>query len=110
MTLAAENVARHIAAGVFDEQLAEIEKAVQERLMTVRRSRTAAEFGIGDEVRFNSYCGTKYLQGHTGVVVSKSKTKLVVKLSSPVGRFSTKVGDDWQGSEVRVPPSIVDLV
>lgn len=105
------NILEEIKSGAHDKILADIEKAVADRLMAVRTSRSSKEYGLGDRVRFNSYCGTKYLQGHEAVVTGIKQKKLTVRLIKPVGRF---VRYDAAGtpisSEVTVPPSIVDLV
>lgn len=104
-------VIEDIKAGVHDAFLNDIEKAVAERLIQVRTARSAREYGIGDRVKFNSYCGTKYLHGHEAVVTGIKQKKLTVRLDRPVGRF---VRYDASGSpmsvDINVPPSIVDLV
>ena len=99
-----------IASGVFDKELADIEKAVEARLLAVRKSRTASEYGIGDVVKFNTFCGTKYLHGHKATVVGIRGKKLLVKLETPMGRFARIVDGEIVSSEISVPPSIVDLV
>lgn len=100
-----------IKSGVHDKFLSEIEKAVAERLTQVRTTRSVNTYGLGDRVRFNTSCGTKYLHGHEAVVVGIKQKKLTVRLIKPVGRF---VRYDASGQptsvEVSVPPSIVDLV
>lgn len=105
------DLVKEIVAGMHDSALSDIEKAVKDRLIAVRTSRSANEYGLGDRVRFNSYCGTKYLQGHEAVVTGIKQKKLIVRLVKPVGRF---VRYDAAGTptsaEVTVPPSIVDLV
>lgn len=101
-----------IAAGVHDEFLADIEKAVAERLIQVRTQRNVKQFGLGDRVKFNSFCGTKYLHGHEAVVVGIKQKKLTVHLVKPVGRFVRydAVSGAATPVNVDVPPSIVDLV
>jgi hypothetical protein len=104
-------ILKEIEAGMHDSILTELESAISTRLLTVRETRTAKDFGLGDKVRFNTYCGTKYLQGRDAVVVGMKQKKLVVKMTNPVGRF---VRYDEKGdvvsSDIVVPPSIVDLV
>lgn len=101
-----------IKSGVHDGFLSEIEKAVAERLTQVRTARNVKQYGIGDKVRFNTYCGTKYLHGQEAVVVGIKQKKLTVRLVKPIGRFVRY--DTVSGSavpvDVSVPPSIVDLV
>lgn len=108
MTL--ETIKRHIAAGVYDDDLAEILENTKKRLLEVRKARSANDFGLGDKIRFNSYCGVSYLRGQQGVVVGRSGSKVTVKLSNPIGNYVEYVDGKWQGSEVLVPPSIIDLV
>lgn len=111
MGVATENIIRQVEAGVFDAELDNLEKAVQARVMQVRKSRTKADFGIGAKVKFNSFCGTKYLHGMTATVVDLKQKKLVVTLDNPVGRFARYRADGTvESSRVTVPPSIVDLV
>lgn len=76
-----------IELGLHDSELANLEKALTERLRVTRQSRTINDYGVGDKVIFNSLCGTQYLQGATGVVVGLKQKKLLVKLDNPVGRF-----------------------
>lgn len=101
-----------ISSGAFDKDLIEIEKAVADRLRIVRSSRTSAEYGIGDKVVFNTFCGTKYLHGHHGTVVGKKQKKVLVKLINPIGRFAKYNNEtgEWESSEILVPTSIIDLV
>jgi ribosomal protein L21E len=111
MTSAEETVIRHIALGVYDSTLADIEKALTERLRVTRQSRTIKDYGVGDRVVFNSLCGTQYLQGATGVVVGLKQKKLLVKLDNPVGRFVRYSSDGTvESSSISVPTSIVDIV
>lgn len=99
-----------ISSGDYDADLDIISQAVNERLMKNRASRKNADFGIGDRVKFNDFCGTKYLRGHTAKVVGKKKTKVVVRLEAPTGRF-VRIGPNGPESvDVTVPPSIIDLV
>lgn len=99
-----------INAGMHDSILAELESAISTRLMTVRETRTAKDYGLGDKVKFNTYCGTKYLQGREAVVVGMKQKKLVVKMTNPVGRFVRYENGNAVSSDIVVPPSIVDLV
>lgn len=101
---------RALNAGAYDDRLEEILTAVKKRQTEMRRSRTIREFGIGDVVKFNDYCGTKYMHGQIATVVGLRKTKLVVKMQHPTGRFARLVDGKWESSEIVVPPSIVDLV
>jgi ribosomal protein L21E len=99
-----------IQSGKYDAELAEMEKAVSERLVAVRKSRSTSDYGIGARVKFNTFCGTKYLQGHTGSVVGLRGKKLLVTLDTPVGRFGRYEDGKLVSAQISVPPSIVDLV
>jgi ribosomal protein L21E len=99
-----------IQAGTFDASLNDIQDAIENRLKEIRVTRTVDQYGVGDTVIFNDLTGTKYVQGHTAKVVGKSRTKLLVKLETPVGRFGRMVDGKLESVEIKVPPSIVDLV
>ena len=86
MTTTTGALVLEIELGLHDSELANLEKALTERLRVTRQSRTINDYGVGDKVIFNSLCGTQYLQGATGVVVGLKQKKLLVKLDNPVGR------------------------
>lgn len=100
-----------IKSGSYDSDLVAIKDAIAERLVAVRRTKTIKDFKIGDKVKFNDFCGTKYMQGESATVVGLGRSKLTVFLDRPVGRFY-KTGSSGiaEPTEVSVPPSIVDLV
>jgi hypothetical protein len=98
-----------IENGNLDNNLDEISAAIKKRQTAKRTTRTKGDFGIGQRVRFNSMCGTKYLVGSTGTVVGMRRTKIVVTLDKPMGRFSRITSDGTVISpEIVVPVSIVD--
>lgn len=67
------------------------------------------DFAVGDRVRFNSRCGTKYLVGTTGTVTGLRRTKITVTPDAPIGRFSRKRTDGTvYAPPVIVPTGIVD--
>jgi hypothetical protein len=99
-----------IASGLYDKMLPSLEKAVSERLIVARSERDVTGYGIGDRVKFNSYCGTQYLRDREAVVVGIKKKKLMVRLEKPVGRFVRYVDGVATSVDISVPPSIVDLV
>lgn len=103
-------IVESIAAGEYDAALSQILIAAKERQQSLRSSRKVSDFGIGDVVRFNDFCGTKYLHGHQATVVGIRAKRLVVKLKNPIGKHATLVDGKWEGSQVVVPPSIIDLV
>lgn len=110
MTTTTMTILDDIASGRFDSVLTDVEKAVSERLTVVRASRKVTEYGVGDKVKFNTYCGTKYLHGREAMVVGFKGKKILVKLTAPVGRFVRYENGEAVPVEVSVPPSIVDLV
>lgn len=109
MTTTATLIAE-IADGTFDEDLDKISEALSRRQSTVRSARTVKDFPIGSSIRFNDFCGTKYLRGSTAQVVGIERTKLLVTLDKPVGRFARVSDGNVYSAQIKVPPSIVDLV
>lgn len=99
-----------ISSGKLDELLQDISQAAEARLLTIRRSRSATDFNIGDTVFFNDFCGTKYLRGQRATVISKARTKLIVKLETPMGRYARVANGKLESVEIRVPASIIDRV
>jgi hypothetical protein len=100
-----------IESGLWDESLSGLNKAIADRLTVSRRSRTAADFNIGDKIRLNELCGTQYIRGETGYVVSKRRTKVVIKLDRPVGRFVRVAADGTaESSDITVPVALLDKI
>lgn len=104
------DAASAISLGEFDDKLADLAKLVELRMNTLRSTRTIDDYVIGATVVFNDYCGTKYLRGQRATVVSRRRTKLVVTLDKPVGRFVRIENGVAASAQITVPPSIVDLV
>lgn len=94
-------VSAKIQRGEFDDKLRLISDKVEARLKALQKEITIADFNIGDRVILNDKCGTKYLQGKTGVIVGKKVVKLVMTLDKPTGRYQGKV---------TVPTHIVDKI
>ena len=107
-TLDIEAVKAAIQSGELDKDLGAISTVVESRLATLRATKTATDFGIGDKVRFNNSCGTRYLVGHTAQVVGMKRTKIVVKLDNPMGRFARYTPAGVESANITVPISIVD--
>lgn len=105
-----ETLEAQILRGVYDAELAVMQAAVAERLMAVRKSTKITDFGVGDKVKVNSYCGTQYLRGSTATVIGRNRTKLVIKLDRPVGRFIRMVNGVAESSDISVPPTILDKI
>lgn len=109
MTMTYEEVKTAILAGDLDADLEKLSTLITSTLNSKRVSRTPAVYGIGDRVRFNSLCGTKYLHGQTAIVTGKARSKIIVKLERPMGRFIRMENGLATSVDIRVPPSIVDL-
>ena len=106
-----ETITAQIARGLFDSDLALMEEAIAERLTTIRKSAKMTDFGVGDKVKVNSYCGTQYLRGATATVIGMRQKKLLIKLDAPVGRFVRTMADGTrESSDIVVPPSILDKI
>lgn len=97
-----------INSGALDSELGAIDTTLRSRLSAIRALKTPVDFGVGDRVRFNENCGTRYLIGHTATVVGRKKVKLVVKLDKPTGRFLRMTPSGPESASVTVPISIVD--
>lgn len=112
MNVQVETLLADIASGSCDDSLNEINKAVAERLKAVRKARTINDYNIGDKVKFNEQTGTRYMIGETATVVSKNRTKVVVRLDNPTGRFAriNPVTRQVESSNVTCPVGILDLV
>lgn len=102
------DILEQIRSGALDKDLGSLSTEIQSRLTAMRGSLKNSDFGIGDKVRFNNNCGTRYLIGHTATVVGRKKVKLVVKLDSPTGRFVRMTPSGPESAQVTVPISIVD--
>lgn len=109
-TTTSYQIVKEILAGEHDEELANIMRAIADRQIALRGTVTLSNFGIGDRVKFNSSCGTRYLIGHTAQVVGKRRTKVVVQLDKPVGRFVRMTADGPVSAEITVPLAIIDLL
>lgn len=100
-----------ISSGTHDAELDALATAVAARIRELRRMRTIDSFALGARVRFNDQTSTKYLVGETATVVSKRRTKVVVRLDTPTGRFRRYAKDGTElPAEVIVPLGIIDLV
>lgn len=111
MNYRSEEFLTQLNDGMYDDDLEALKQAIKDRQTSTRESRSVADYKMGQRVVFNDYCGTKYMRGQTGVVVDRARTKLLIKLDRPVGRFSkTNATGVVEGAEVKAPPSILDLV
>jgi hypothetical protein len=108
MTLTIEAVQAAIMSGELDADLGKLSTTLEKRLSDVRLTKTATDFGVGDKVRFNNSCGTRYLVGETAQVVGMKRTKIVVKLDKPQGRFARYTPTGVESASITAPISIVD--
>ena len=93
-----------IISGVYDSELESIREAVHSRgnlLQNETAAKNLIEISVGDKVVFKDI-RPKYMIGEIATVIGKRRTKLEVKLDSPVGRFGE--------STVIVPASCVEKV
>lgn len=104
-----KTVIDQISSGTFDNDLNSLSNAVKERLDKVRKGKTIADYGVGDRVKFNELTGTRYMVGQYATIVSKNRTKVVVRLETPMGRFmKVDQNGNIQSANVTVPLSIID--
>jgi len=108
MTLTIEAVQAAITSGELDADLGKLSTTLEKRLSEVRLTKTATDFGIGDRVRFNNSCGTRYLVGEYARVTGMKRTKIVVQLEKPMGRFARYTPTGTESANITVPISIVD--
>lgn len=101
-----------VNAGTYDAELGKLAEAVNKRLAVARAMKTIADYEIGARVRFNEQTGTRYMIGQYATIVSKNRTKLVVRPETPMGRFAkiNPVTGDTTAALITVPMAIIDLV
>jgi hypothetical protein len=93
-----------ILSGVHDSELDSIRESVNQRQKLTQAAQAAVtmtSISVGDKVVFKDI-RPKYMIGEIATVIGKRRTKLEVKLDSPVGRFGE--------STVVVPASCVEKV
>ena len=103
------DILEQISRGVFDADLPKIGDAVKARLDKIRKTKSISDFSVGDRVRFNELTGTRYMVGQYANIVSKNRTKVVVRLETPMGRFAKYLPNgEVQSANVTVPLAIID--
>ena len=102
------DVSAALTSGQLDSELGKLKTMVDSRMTELRMNKTIDDFGVGDSVRFNDQCGTRYLVGENATVVGKKIKKLIVKLDNPQGRFVRYVGGEVVSPEITVPVAIID--
>lgn len=107
-----ETLLTDISSGAYDSSLGKINEVVALRLKAVRKERTISDYNIGDRVKFNESTGTRYMVGQTATIISKNRTKVVVRLDNPMGRFArtNPATGKVESSNVTCPVAILDLV
>lgn len=104
-----KTVLDEISKGSFDQDLTKLADAVKERLDKTRRNKSISDFNIGDRVKFNELTSTRYMVGQYATIISKNRTKVVVRLETPMGRFARYLPNgEVQSSNVTVPLAIID--
>ena len=101
-----------IKSGAYDSNLGKIQEAVTSRITEARKALTIDDYNLGARVRFNESTGTRYMVGQYATISGKNRTKVTVRLETPMGRFArvNPVTREIESSNVTVPISIIDLV
>jgi hypothetical protein len=101
-----------ITCGAYDSDLGKIKEAVASRLPAARKALSIDDYNIGSRVRFNESTGTRYMVGQYATVSGKNRTKVTVRLETPMGRFArvNSTTGTVESANVTVPISIIDLV
>jgi ribosomal protein L21E len=88
-----------IASGFFDNNIDQLEKAIDAR----RKETTLKvnDFEIGDRIAIRDTVSPKYLAGEKGIVVNFKKTRVVVDLDRPNSRFH---------KNVTIPPELLRII
>ena len=100
-TLTAPDIALAILDGKFDGDLDALSNAIRER-RKVADNLKGLFLRAGDRVQFNDKVRPKYLQGVKATVVRVNKTRAVIKLDDPTGRYGT--------GNTTAPYAIIDKV
>ncbi len=88
-----------INSGEFDEDLDAITTAVQRR--RAANAPQAWDFLEGQEVRLSNKANPKYLRGAKATIRQINRTRVVIDLHSPAGRFHRGIS---------TPPSLLERV
>jgi hypothetical protein len=78
-----------IVSGEQDEHLDKIIYAVKMRRKDM--SPSISEFEVGQPIRLSSMTRPKYLAGAQGIVKKVNRTKVVIDLDKPHGKFYTNI-------------------
>jgi len=107
-----QDILEAINSGSLDSDLGKIKDAVDLRSPKARAALTINDYNIGARVRFNESTGTRYMVGQYATISGKNRTKVTVRLETPMGRFArvNPITREIESSNVTVPISIIDLV
>jgi hypothetical protein len=78
-----------ILTGTFDDSLDLLVADLQDRKR--RTAPKATDFSVGDTVKYVPAVRPKYLAGAVGKITKINRTKVVVRLDTPVGRFAGNI-------------------
>jgi len=78
----------NIKSGEYDDQLDMILAAVKARKNALKPQ--IWEFQVGDKVKIVN-ANPKYLNGATAIIKKVNRTKVVIDLDTPNGRFSSNI-------------------
>ena len=78
----------NIKSGEYDDQLDMILAAVKARKNALKPQ--IWEFQVGDKVKIIN-ANPKYLNGSTATITKVNRTKVVIDLDTPNGRFSSNI-------------------
>ena len=91
--IATDLLCEQITAGAYDTDLQTINKALQQRALTIRSIKAQdalATINVGDRVTLDGL-KPRYVNGSTPLVVKINQTRAVVILEKPKGRFMGEV-------------------
>ena len=95
-----EQFFKDVADGHFDNDLDYLNKAIHNRVQQISAIKMFS-FKEGDKVKFNSLTKPKYLAGAVGTVKKVNRSKIVVDLDAPAGKYYRNIS---------TPPTLVEKV
>jgi len=94
-------LAQTILDGAYDDIIDIIEQAIITRRKELGTSKVTFEsLVVGDRVFISDTAKPTYLRGLAATVTKKNRTRVVIDLDVPAGRFHTNI---------TAPPSLLDL-
>jgi hypothetical protein len=95
-----QDVRNGILCGQYDNYLSLIKKEIKDREI---RTREFIEWVEGDRVKINEKCRPKYLYGVEATITGVRRTRVSIRLSKSVGRFSSE-------RDITIPTELLDKV